>query len=104
MGRPDGGLERLFSAAQSCGLPVLSKDGAARLLAWLLIYGGGKEAVVKRADVHAYILEAQRLSNIYGGATPDREMTRAIRMYVGSVADPDNPPVWVKKLERRYGL
>jgi len=93
----------LYETALSAGLPVISGDKCCRLLAWLYVYGGGNEQVIE-GKLNAAIIYAQKRLNILGGETPDAELMPVLTEYVRSIADFKNPPEWVDRLEKEYGL
>ena len=84
----------MADAALAAGLPLLTSDTAAKILAALLQFGGGNEAVVfsshLRADLH-YITERW---GIKGGESPDPDMVEAIKRYREEMGDGE-PPQWV---------
>lgn len=102
--RTENILEQLHRTAKSAGFHIISDDHCCRLLAWLLVYGGGNEQVVLDKILQTNIFEAQRRLNIYGGEIPDAGLMEHMREYTRSITDQDNPPEWVPELEKRYGI
>lgn len=75
-----GGIERawelggqLEDAFQSVGMSMMGADFAAKLLAWVLVMGGGNEAVTHHERVVADIAVAQAKFRLRGGERPDAE-------------------------------
>jgi hypothetical protein len=97
-------LEQLHRTAENAGFRIISDDHCCRLLAWLLVYGGGREEVVFNDVLRTNIFEAQRRLNIFGGEIPQTELMVNMQEYVKSIEDVDNPPEWALELEKRYGL
>lgn len=94
---------RMADTALAAGIPLISMDTAAKLLAAVLQYGGGNEAFVfcdhLRADLH-YISGRW---GVRGGETPDPDLVEAIREYRKEMTG--LPPEWLKSLfKERYGV
>jgi hypothetical protein len=51
---------RLYAAAESAGLKILSDDKCCRLLAWLYVRGGGREEAVFDGRLNGAFLYAQK--------------------------------------------
>ena len=105
--------KQLYETALSAGLPIISGDKCCRILAWLYIYGGGREETVFNDKMSNDIFYAQRrVLNIWldavgidnGSHIPDCELVPILQDYVKSVSDFNNPPEWVVEFEKEYGL
>lgn len=98
-------------ACLSIGIPAISKDTSARILAVLLVHGNNEAFVLNKhfvADVE-YI---QERFNFKGGEIPDAEMRRMVKQYVDELEEyckehknevegcifSDAKPEWAKKL------
>ncbi|GHV10264.1 hypothetical protein FACS189485_23270 [Spirochaetia bacterium] len=100
----DNLLEQLYRTAESAGIRILTDDHCCQLLAWLNVYGGGVENVVLDTKLRTDIFEAQRRLNLYGGEIPNLELLPKLQGYIKSLSDYNNPPEWVKDVEKKYNL
>ena len=95
-------IRKLYDTAISAGIQMISTDKCCRLLAWLLIYGGGCAQVTTNWKLHNDIMYAQKRFNIYGGEIPGSEFIPIFQDYVNLVTNRENPPEWVILLEKEY--
>lgn len=73
-----GQLEEAFN---NIGRSMMSYEFAGKLLAFLLKYGGGMEAVTHHKGINAGIMIAQEKCNIKGGCIPDMQGVVAFQKY-----------------------
>ena len=73
---------QLESAFNQIGTSMMSNDFAAKLLAYLYVFGGGNEAVTLHEGLNAGILIAQEKFKIKGGCIPDKEGVKLIQQYI----------------------
>ena len=73
-----GQLEEAFN---NIGSSMMTYDFAGKLLAFLLKYGGGMEAVTHHAGLNAGIMIAQEKCNLKGGCIPTMEGVQAFQKY-----------------------
>jgi hypothetical protein len=97
-------IRTFYDTAFCAGLPVISGDECCRLLAWLYVYGGGREECVLNANLREPIFYAQKRLNIFGGEHPDAELLPIFQQYIRSISDFRAPPDWVVELEKKYKI
>jgi hypothetical protein len=100
----DNLLDQWYRAFESIGIKILSDDFCCQLLAWLNVYGGNTEDVNLNIKLRTDIFEAQKRLNLYGGELPNAELLPKLQDFIKSLSDYNNPPEWVKELEKKYGL
>ena len=112
--------EQWLESCLQVGIPALSVDTCARILAIIGIIGGSMEAFTHNKKLIAEWKYAQKKLNILGGETPDKEGSELMRKYYNELKDyyetaPKNDesssplavihPEWVVDLMRnRYGI
>jgi hypothetical protein len=113
-------LNQFYETAANAGLKVISDDYCCRLLAWLYVYGGGKERTTDGGIMTAHIFYAQKRLNLFGGEKPNR-LIFLMQKYVREITGDNeaaflteggkegydqfrNPPEWVDQLEEKYGV
>lgn len=103
----------LHATAEAAGIKIISDERCCQLLAWLLVYGGGNEAVVCNYKLNADIRTAQKRLNVFGGESPNTELLPLLKSYVdqlqpllrvGCEAVTFEHPEWVVELCSYYGL
>jgi hypothetical protein len=94
-------LEKLYATAENAGLKLISDDDCCKLLAWLHVYGGGDESVVKNEKLKLDILTAQKRLNLFGGKRPHGVLIEKLKKYI-KIAD--TRPDWIASLEQKYHL
>jgi hypothetical protein len=103
MNESDVLLEQFFDCLNQVA-PYPSDDACCRILAWLLVYGGGREDVTINKRLNYDIRAAQKRLNLFGGEIPNSDLLPMYQQYARSVEDYDRPPEWVFELERKYNL
>lgn len=98
-----GQLEEAFV---KIGLSMMSEDFAGKLLAFLLKYGGGMEAVTHHKGLNAGIMIAQQKFNIKGGETPTIEGLQMLQKYNADLQaeKQDLECEWLWEIYMRYDL
>jgi hypothetical protein len=96
----------LIDAMRLAGIAPLSDDFCCKLLAWLLVCGGGEEAVVLNKIMTADILEARDRLNLKSGEVPNARLLPALQGCIEECGGERGKiyPLWVGDIERRYGL
>jgi hypothetical protein len=88
----------------------MDDEAACRLMAWLLVFGGGCEAVTQNPVMLAHIHSAQRKLNIFGGNVPDARLSAIMREYYLQIKDFQYPnpqiamPQWALDIFKRYRI
>lgn len=103
---------KLLRTSLSVGLPVISRDTSARILA--VIYGyGNNEAFAMSPKLTEDIKYIQERFGIKGGAVPEKEFADLLRWYIKDIElydknkhDTGKPyPDWATRLFKdRYGI
>ena len=84
--RSDGSLRAAWNeACLQCGLPAISLDTSARIMAVLHVESGCTTAVTHSPKLRADLKYIQRRFGIEGGATPDAAFVRSFRRYVSEI-------------------
>ena len=112
--------DQWLESSLTAGIPAISTDTCARILAIIGILGGSMEAFTHNRKLIAEWKYAQKKFNILGGETPDKEGAELMRKYYNELQDyyetaPKNEesssplavihPEWVVDLMRnRYGI
>lgn len=98
--------EKLLATALQCGLKIISDDFCCKLLAWLYVYGGGREETTQDGKMRDEIIYAQSRLNLYGGEAPDKELSGRLRQYIDECGPVSHParPCWVDEIDKRYGI
>ena len=94
-------LKDVFLTYEIAGLKIITDDECCQLLAWLSLYNNNEEFVLN-TRLNACIMLAQRRLGIKAGEVPNLELTAVLQNYVMSVKDRENPPKWIKDLEKKY--
>lgn len=98
-------LAAQMEAAFNCiGASMMSNSFAAKLLAWLYVYGGGNEAVVYNEGLKAGIAIAQQKFNIKGGEKPKRISIHLIKTYISQLERRGEKCEWLNEIYQRYNL
>ena len=93
---------KLMATSELAGLKIISDDWCCKLLAWLLIYGGGNESVVQNNKLFVDIITAQTRLNIKGGEMPDSELVLVMKKYVDEIIKKHSE--WVVEIEKKYNV
>lgn len=84
--RSDGSLRAAWNeACLQCGLPAISRDTSARIMAVLHVESGCTTAVTHSPKLRADLKYIQRRFGIEGGATPDAAFVRSFSHYVHEI-------------------
>lgn len=103
-------MEKTYQTALSCGLPIISADNSARIMAVLYVHGNNEFMVhcPKFAVEMRYI---QDRFNLKGAHIPNPEITALIRRYSKELEEyekahpKDRYPNWAKELyKKRYNI
>jgi hypothetical protein len=106
----DNELYKVMRAtAISAGIRFLSDNKCCQLLAWLLHFGGEREAVIWDVKLNCDIQEAQNRLNIFGGETPNRELLPILQCYIAEAdsylsGGETEKPQWIKEIEETYNF
>lgn len=108
-----------LSAFASIGVPAISRDTAARILAVVYVHGNN-EALVYNTKFLSDIEHIKKMYRIDGGGTPDMELAALLRKYIGELEDyreihtdddgdtaifKNKAPEWARKLfGEKYGI
>lgn len=103
-------MEATYNTALQAGIPVISLDNAARILAVLYVHGNN-EFMVHSDKFHVEINYLQKRFKIDGGEVPDKSIIPKLRQYIEELEmfEQTHPelryPEWADKLFReRYGF
>ncbi len=94
----------LESAFNSIGESMMSLDFAGKLLAYLMEYGGGNEAVVMHQGLNAGIAIAQQKFNLKGGEMPNAEGVIIFNKYLKELQQTQWETIWLWEIYIRYDL
>lgn len=95
----------MLNDALAVGLPIISTDTAARLMAITYVYGGGNEALVLSPKFQCDCKYIQNRFGIQGGEIPDAEFASTLRSYVNELENSKECPQWVNELmNERYNI
>jgi hypothetical protein len=101
-------IKALFQTAVNCDLKIYSDDFCCQLLAWVSVFGGGREETVINPLLHETIMYAKKRLNIEGGEAPNGELLPLLQAYIKEaedyVKDKAEKPEWVTQIEGKYGL
>jgi hypothetical protein len=92
------------SAFNSIGLSMYSDLFAARLMAWLLVFGGNYEATTQNQGLLFAIKACQKKLNIFGGEVPKGELLSVFRKSLMEIGDNGVNVDWVQEIFKRYNL
>lgn len=105
--------EQMVDACLMTGIPLISMDTAARLMAIIHTYGNN-EALVYSPNLRADVRYTQQKYGIDGGQTPNMDFVRLFQQYARELekyeekenSDEENPkPKWVMEfVYKRYGI
>lgn len=94
-----------LEACQSAGIPAVTTDTAARVLAVLYVFGGEHEEMTLNVKFTQEVKYIQRRFRIEGGEVPDKDFAHLLRHYVRQLEQQSEPPQWAVSLYRdRYGI
>lgn len=103
-------LQATYDTALAAGLPIISTDTSARILAVTYVHGNN-EFMCSSPKFKVETGYIQKRFHIEGGETPDAEIVRLIQQYVSELElfEKRNPkekyPEWAMSLfKQRYGF
>lgn len=105
--------EDWLEACLSVGIPAITTDTSARLMAIVGVHGGGEEEMVLNRKFTNDVLYIKQRFHIQGGEVPDQDFARLMRHYVKELkdymkehtTDKTSIPQWAHKLmQDRYGM
>lgn len=95
----------ILNDALTVGLPIISTDTAARLMAITYVYGGGNETLVLSPKFQCDCKYIQKRFGIQGGEIPEADFASTLRSYVKELENSKVCPQWVHDLmKRRYNI
>ena len=95
----------MLNDALTVGLPIISTDTAARLMAITYVYGGGNETLVLSPKFQCDRKYIQKRFGIQGCEIPDAEFASTLRSYVKELENSKECPQWVNDLmNKRYNI
>ena len=95
----------MLNDALAVGMPIISTDTAARLMAITYVYGGGNEALVLSPKFQCDCKYIQKKFGIQGGEVPDAKFATFLQTYVKELENSKVCPQWVHDLmKRRYNI
>ena len=96
--------KRWFHDCLTIGIPAISLDTSARILAVVCVLGNNENMVMSpkcRADLE-YI---QKRFGINGGEVPDAEIITPLKEYISGLEKTTEVPSWTEKIfKERYGI
>ena len=99
-------IKALYNTASSAGLWIVPRDKCCKLLAVMLVFGGGNEAFVMNPTLREACFFAQRMFHIQGGEVPDAEATIEIQRLVAECGGERNvgghQPDWAVAIAKEY--
>lgn len=112
MAKNENLLQLIREACFEADITPMSKDTAAKILAFLLHYGGDHEQVLFSQHAESDRLTAQRIGNVYWANTPkdipDAETAELLKFYDAQIEESyysDGVFLdWVLELFERYGI
>jgi len=102
-----------LDACKAAGIPAITTDTSARIMAIVYVHGGGEEEMVLNLKFVNDVQYIQDRFGIQGGETPDRDFVALLQHYVRELesylnehkADKTSVPEWAHKLMLdRYGM
>lgn len=95
----------MLNDALAVGLPIISTDTAARLMAITYVYGGGNETLILSPKFQCDCKYIQKKFGIQGGEIPDADFASVLKGYVKELENSKECPQWVHDLmKRRYNI
>lgn len=91
---------KLMATSELAGLKIISDDWCCKLLAWLLVYGGGNESVVQNNKLFVDIITAQTRLKIKGGEMPEAELVLVMKNYIVEINL--KGAKWIEEIETKY--
>ena len=95
----------MLNDALAVGLPIISTDKAARLMAIAYVYGGGNETLVLSPKFQCDCKYIQKKFGIQGGEVPDAKFATFLQTYVKELENSKECPQLVNDLmNERYNI
>ena len=95
----------MLNDALTVGLPIISTDTAARLMAITYVYGGGNETLVLSPKFQCDCKYIQKKFGIQGSEVPDAKFATFLQTYVKELENSKECPQWVNDLmNKRYNI
>ena len=98
--------EQWLDSCLKAGIPALSTDTAARILAVVYVFGGERESFVYNTKLVADIRYIKSRFDIEGCGVPPADLVELIKVYTKDCeAHLDDKPQWAKELfNKRYSI
>lgn len=94
-----------LDACISAGIPAITTDTSAKVLAVLYVFGGEHEEMTLNVKFTQEVKYIQHRFRLIGGETPDVKFVKTVKHYVEEIKKQNNPPEWAVKLYKdRYGI
>ena len=94
-----------LDACMSAGIPAVTTDTAARVLAVLYVFGGEHEEMTLNVKFTQEVKYIQKRFHIEGGEVPDETFVLTLQHYIKELEKQNDPPEWAVNLYRdRYGI
>ena len=102
-----------LEACEQMGIPAITTDTSAKIMAIVYVHGGGEEEMVLNRKFTNDVQYIQRRFHIQGGEAPDAEFVEILQGYVGeleayaseSKGKDTAIPGWAHRLMKdRYGM
>ena len=102
-----------LDACRAAGIPAITTDTSARILAIVYVHGGGEEEMVLNRKFTNDVQYIQERFGIKGGETPDIGFAQLLQHYIRQLEDYQHEhtneqtavPDWARKLMLdRYGM
>lgn len=95
----------MLNDALTVGLPIISTDTAARLMAITYVYGGGNETLALSPKFQCDRKYIQKKFGIQGGEVPDAKFATFLQTYVKELENSKECPQWVHDImKKRYNI
>lgn len=96
--------QQLEEAFNSVGASMMSMNFAAKLLAYVYVFGGGNESVVYNEGMNAGIAIAQQKFHIKGGEIPQANSIPVIRAFIHELERKGDDTPWLSEIYYRYNI
>lgn len=96
--------KRWLESFRQIGLPAISVDTSAKVLATVHSLGNNEQMVLS-PQLRADLEYMQKVFGIDGGETPAPEIIEPLKHYIKEIENSDTVPEWAEKLfKERYGI
>jgi len=96
--------QQLEAAFNQVGASMMTQAFAGKLLAYVLVRGGGNEAVVYNEGMNAGIAIAAQKFNIKGGEIPKAISIPIIRAFAAELERKGDETPWLQEIYKRYHI